>query len=341
MAEDKGNDMKIADMHCDTISEIYKLQKKGRPVGLKSSHLQVDTEKMIKSGYILQNFAAYVNLAEIKNPFAYCNELIDCFYQEMEVLGDTIRVVRNYSDIEENLKAGKISAMLTIEEGGVCLGNLSLLRNFYRLGVRMMTLTWNYRNELAYPNLSREGISKGKAAAEERNGLTETGVLFVQEMERLGMIIDVSHLGDAGFWDVIKYTSKPFAASHSNCRTICPHPRNLTDEMLEALSHRGGVAGLNYYHAFVRETPQNKSPLSRVADLAAHARHMADVGGIECIGLGSDYDGIDDNVEMKSCGEMELLFEGLKEAGFHESEIDCIFYKNVLRLYKDLLSSQY
>lgn len=329
--------MKIADMHCDTISELYKLRKQGSMGTLESSHLQVDLEKMIKSGYVLQNFAAFVNLANIRDPFLYCNELIDCFYREIERLDNRIGVVKSYYDIERNMEEGRISAMLTIEEGGVCLGNLSLLRCLYRLGVRMMTLTWNYRNELAYPNLVRESGAGKKTVPQEKYGLTETGILFVQEMERLGMIIDVSHLGDAGFWDVIKYTTKPFAASHSNSRAICPHPRNLTDEMLEALSHRGGVAGLNYYHAFVKETPQHETPLSRVADLALHARHMADVGGVECIGLGSDYDGIDENVEMKHCGEMDLLFEALKMAGFHESEIDFIFYKNVLRLYKELL----
>ena len=140
-----------------------------------------------------------------------------------------IGIVRSYRDIEDNWRKGRMSALLTIEEGGVCQGSLRFLRDFYRLGVRMMTLTWNFPNELGFPN-KRERREDGTTylVPDQSNGLTGTGIEFVEEMERLGMIIDVSHLNDAGIWDVFRHTKKPFVASHSNARAVASHPRNMT-----------------------------------------------------------------------------------------------------------------
>lgn len=169
------------------------------------------------------------------------------------------------------------------------------------------------------------------------HGLTEKGIAFVEEMERLGMIVDISHLSDAGIWDVFRYTRKPFVASHSNARSIASHPRNLTDEMIRALSERGGVAGINYCASFLYDAPDGEKKLSRVTDMAAHIRHMKQIGGIQCIGLGSDFDGISCDLEMKSPADLPLLAGELRKGGFTESEIEAIFYKNVLRVYRELL----
>ena len=111
----------------------------------------------------------------------------------------------------------------------------------------MMTITWNFPNELGFPNGKDESVSPARSVPDTEHGLTETGIAFVQEMERIGMIIDISHLNDAGIRDVFRYTKKPFVASHSNARALARHPRNLTDEMIRALAERGGVAGINYY----------------------------------------------------------------------------------------------
>lgn len=329
--------MRVADMHCDTISQIYKKKISGEDCSLLENELHIDLVRMKRGGYLLQNFAAYVDLGEHKNSFEYCMELIDCFYQEMAAHEQYIRPVRSWEDIVKNLGEERISALLSIEEGGVCQGNIRHLRNFYRLGVRMMTLTWNYPNELAYPNCRWDKRGRRAFYIDETNGLTPTGEAFVREMDAIGMIIDVSHLSDGGFWDIIRYTSKPFVASHSNARALCNHPRNLSDEMIRALAERGGVMGLNYFSAFLTDRKYPQGPASLVADMARHARHIADTGGIECLGLGSDFDGIVDTLEMSDCSQMELLFEALKRAGFHESEIDFIFYKNVFRLYQNLL----
>ena len=163
----------------------------------------------------------------------------------------------------------------------------------------------------------------------------------MEEMERLGMIVDVSHLNDAGFWDVIRYTKKPFVASHSNARALVPDcPRDLTDDMIRALSERGGVAGINYFPPFLsaQDPKADRSAYqSRISDMICHMKHMKQVGGIQCIGLGSDFDGIHGDLEMKDGSELPKLEWAMRKEGFTESEIEAVFYGNVLRVYKEVL----
>lgn len=333
--------MRVVDMHCDTIAEIHEIRAAGKDISLRSNPLHLDLEKMKAGDYGLQNFALFVNLGSQENPFEFAMDLLDTFYQEMDKNTDLIGVVRSWEDIEKNWKEGKMSALLTIEEGGVCQGKLSYLRDFYRLGVRMMTLTWNHVNELGWPNnLNLEG-SATMGCADMEHRLTETGIAFVEEMERLGMIVDVSHLNDGGFWDVVKYAKKPFVASHSNCRALVPGcPRDLTDEMLRALAEKGGVAGINYCTDFLRSPEAWKDGEKRtslVSDMVRHMKHMKHVGGIGCIGLGSDFDGIGGELEMKSAADLPLLEREMSRQGFTQTEIEAVFHGNVLRLYREIL----
>ena len=157
-------------------------------------------------------------------------------------------------------------------------------------------------------------------------------------MESLGMIPDVSHLSDAGFDDVWECTKKPFVASHSNAREICPSLRNLTDDRIRKLADRGGCMGLNYYDKFLVDGGSN-DPEQLFAAIAGHARHIANVGGAEVLGLGSDFDGIPVNTALPGAEAMPLLWEALKKAGFSERELDGIIRKNVLRVYREVLSS--
>ena len=292
---------------------------------------------MKKGDYYLQNFALFTELSSHERPFEYCMKLVDLFYTEMEQQKELIGVVTSYDDIERNRKEGKMSAMLTIEEGGVCQGELAFLRDFYRLGVRMMTLTWNYKNELAHPNRIWEENGVGFFEPDTEHGLTEKGIEFLKEMEDLGIIVDVSHLSDAGIEDVFRYTNKPFVASHSNARTVTSCPRNLTDDMIRRLSERGGVMGLNYCAAFLYDWKKGEHEISRVRDMISHIRHIKQVGGIQCIGLGSDFDGIGGDLELKSPEDLPMLEAAMKKAGFSDSEIEAVFYKNVLRVYKEIL----
>lgn len=332
--------MKVVDMHCDTIAEIFYSQEDGGNAGLLKNSFQLDLERMEKGDYAVQNFALFTPLGRPRtenNPFAYGMRLLDVFYNEMEKNSDKISFVRSYQEIEDNMKNGKMSALLTLEEGGVCMGNVRLLRDFYRLGVRMMTLTWNFPNELGFPAKVTEGNLKGTLYEGEEFGLTEKGIEFVKEMERIGMIIDVSHLNDAGIWDVLKYTTKPFVASHSNAKRVCGHPRNLNDDLILAIAKRGGVIGLNYSSSFLRDWKEEEEEISKIEDMVKHVLYIKNLAGIDCIGLGSDFDGIDGKLEIASPEDLPLLEKAFCEAGLEESEIEKIFYKNVLRVYKDIL----
>ncbi len=321
--------MKVVDMHCDTIGELWKAEKAGKPISLRSNSLHIDLEKMQKGDYLLQNFAMFVFLGREKDPLVNVLEMIDVYNRAMAENADIIGPVLNYEDIEKNRAAGKLSGMLTIEEGAVLKGNPYVVRSLYQLGVRMLTLTWNFENEIGYPNT----IVKAKDYDPSRHyGLKPEGIEIVREMNRVGMIVDVSHLGDDGFWDVVKYCDGPFVASHSNARAVCNHTRNMTDDMIRALADKGGVMGLNFCGDFL-----NPNGKSRVEDMVRHAKHIINVGGSDVLGLGTDYDGIDGDLELDHCDKMPLLAQEMERQGFSTQQIEKIFHGNVLRLYREVL----
>ena len=191
------------------------------------------------------------------------------------------------------------------------------------MGIRIITITWNYENKLGYPNANY--IFK-------ENGLTSLGKDILQEMEILGIIPDVSHLSDGGFYDLVKLCKKPFIASHSNSRAITYHPRNLTDEMIKLLSDKGGVMGINFCSSFL-----GNEEISSIKEMIAHIKHIRNIGGIDVIALGSDFDGIDNEVEIQNCSEFYKLYDVLKKNGFTENDVEKIFYKNVKRVFNDVL----
>lgn len=330
--------MKVIDMHCDTIGEIYRRRCSGENIGLASNPLQIDLEKLKAGNYGLQNFGLFTYLKETDRPTEFAMEMLDTFYTEMEANQDKISPVTTWKEIEDNWNHGRLSALLTIEEGAVCRGSLNILRDFYRLGVRMMTLTWNFENELAFPNrVIWEGPMAGTVVPETEKGLTETGIAFVEEMDRIGMILDISHLGDAGIYDVFRYSKKPFVASHSNARAVASHPRNLTDDMIRKLSERGGVMEINFGGIFLRDFPNEDDACSRIDDMIRHIKHIRQVGGIQCIGIGTDFDGVGGAMEIESAAFMQKLAEAMEKAGFTVSEIEDVFYRNVLRVYRERL----
>lgn len=335
--------MKVVDMHCDTISELA--DRGGR---LYENTGQLDLKRMRQSGYLLQSFALFVDIGKFE-PWDRVQELYKVYCDELEKNEDWISPVLCYEDILHNEAAGKMSALLTVEEGAVCGGSLTKLRKLYAMGVRMLTLTWNYPNELGWPatcrnpeDASHREVRNNTSDRNECNpttankGLTEIGREFVAEMEYLGMIPDVSHLSDAGFDDVWEGTKKPFVASHSNAREICPSLRNLTDDRIRKLADRGGCIGLNYYDKFLVDGG-SKCPEQLLEAIVRHARHIVNIGGMEVLGLGSDFDGIPVNAALPGAESMPLLWDTLKKAGFSENELDGIFWKNVLRVYREAL----
>lgn len=308
--------MKIIDMHCDTLYELNKHRDKR----LRQNDLMIDLEKMAKSDYLCQNFGIYTNLQSRYDALDHVMDCIDLFYNEMEANSDIIAPARNKTDILENNRNGKMSGMLTLEEGDVIHEDLAILRNYYRLGVRMIALSHNLENNLTSPHTTH-------------NGLSEFGRAYVREMERMGMIIDVSHMSDECFYDVLSMTTKPFVASHSNARTITNNSRNMSDDMIIQLAKRGGVMGINFYAPFLN----SRASTSRVQDMVKHILYIKDLAGIDCIGIGTDFDGIDCKLEINHAGEMKKLEKALRKAGLTEEEVEKIFYKNVLRVYQKVL----
>ena len=325
--------MKIIDMHCDTIYRMFFEHQ-----SLKNNDFNIDLNKMEQGDYLLQCFAVFTNLGKTKQPYLQAKAMIDLYQKELELNQDVIAPVFKFSDIEKNQHNHKMSALLTLEEGSVIEGDLNKLQEFYDLGVRMITLTWNYENGIGFPNVvSRKNMTfQDTLHIDDKNGLTEFGKQYVKEMERLGMIVDVSHLSDAGFYDVLDITTKPFVASHSNARNVCGVARNMSDDMIKQLSKRGGVMGINYAGDFLKQSTTGNER-SYVSDMVKHIKHIVSVGGIDCVGLGSDFDGIDQNLEMNHAGKLSMLVDALYQDGFSKEDIEKICYKNVLRVLKEVL----
>lgn len=337
--------MRFVDMHCDTLYELWQKKKRKERYALSENNGHIDVRKLQTGNALVQNFAMFVERKKCENPKEEVLQMADIFYEEMEKNKEVIAPAKTYAEIMENQKNGKISAILTIEEGAACLGKLENLEEFYKLGVRMMTLTWNYPNEIGYPNLpkpSKEEKDRPEYVfdykkADTQHGLTPFGMEVVERMEELGMIVDVSHLSDAGFYDVLNLTKKPFVASHSNARAVSPWVRNLTDDMLRALAERGGVAGLNFCADFLEEVPAGNPNPGTMEAVIRQAKHMVNVGGSECLGLGSDFDGIGTNEGIPDYSYLPKLEDLFLKSGFKSSQCDKIFRDNVLRVYKQTL----
>ena len=330
--------MFLIDMHCDTILSLW---EQGENASLRKNGLSVDIEKMEQGHVLVQNFALFTHRKEAAIPEKRTMDLMDRYWSELEHNKDRLAPVLCFEDIEKNARDHKISCLLTLEDGGVVFDDLAMLRNYYRLGVRMIALTWNYPNGIGYPNLSMDDFTDYKQASllqkvDNENGLTEFGIRYVKEMERLGMIVDVSHLSDAGFWDVVHHATKPFVASHSNARTICPVARNLDDDMIRALDQKGGVMGLNFCGDFLETHAAANGP-SRVEAMVRHILYIRDIASINCIGIGMDFDGIHSDLEIPSSAHMWKLQEALRRAGLPQEDIEKVFYRNVLRVYEETL----
>lgn len=316
----------FADMHCDTITTLYDRVQKGSKETLRSNSIQIDFEKLAESKYLMQNFAVFLDKGIwTENLFKETMLRIDFFKKQMVQNTDVIRQVTTVGEILQNEKENRISALLTLE-GGECLeGNLDNLTAFHEEGVRMITLTWNYDNEMGHCHFDTE-----------RKGLTKLGFEMVERMEELHMIPDVSHGSDTLFFDVCKVAKKPFVASHSNARSVYGRTRNMSDEMIRALAEHGGVMGMNFFAGFTSARAE-EGGMCYMDDILAHMKHVVNVGGIECLGLGSDFDGIPTKVEWNDAAGMEILLEGMLRTGFTQTECDKICRDNVLRLYSECL----
>lgn len=335
--------LNLVDMHCDTISRLMEPERKET---LKQNSLNINEEGLVKAGTLVQFFACFVSAAVYeknktadnmgKQPKVVSPEAWEGAYQAVlkmvermdQEQSEKIKVVHSYQEIMDNKKQDIISAIKTVEEGGVIAGQLSRLDILYHAGIRLITLTWNYENCLGYPNSRDKNIMT--------KGLKHLGIQTVERMNQLGMLVDVSHLSDGGFWDCMKISKAPICASHSNARAICNHPRNLSDEMIRALGESGGVAGLNFYPAFLCES--RKAVLD---DIARHAAYMIRTGGEDVVAIGTDFDGFDNEVRNQWIGhvkDMEHVWIAMKKQGISERQIEKIMGDNALRVIKEAIS---
>ena len=321
----------IVDAHVDTLLDI--MSPPARPMKLptprnfseRSSKGHVDLPRLLESGVDLQIFAAYIQPEyKIERALHRVVQLIDSFYQVLQTNQTKMSLFTKVLDVQEAEKQGKIAAMLSIEGGEAVEADLSVLRMLHRLGVRAMTLTWNERNQIA------DGAAEGRT----KGGLTNFGIELVSEMNKIGMVVDVSHLSDAGFFDVIETSKRPIIASHSNCRALCNHRRNLTDEMIKLLAEKDGVMGMNFAPAFVDEN-QNNATLERILD---HIDHVVKVAGVEHVGLGSDFDGIESTPKgLEDVTKMPSITDGLLRRHYSEEDVLRVLGGNFLRVFKNVI----
>lgn len=310
----------VIDGHCDTILELY---KNNRSFWDFNQQGHVDWPRLKQANVNLQFMAFYIE-PEFKPTGALARllEILAYFRFQQEQFPGRINIIKNKQDIEI-IKPNTISSLLSIEGGEVLEHRLPLLRILYDLGFRCMTLTWNQRNDLA------DGIWESASGG----GLTAFGRAVVCEMNRLGMLIDVSHLSEAGFWDVISETVKPIAATHSCCRALCDHPRNLTDDQLLALKKNNGIIGINFYPGFL-----DKDLPVGIDSVIAHIEHAVNIAGADHVGLGADFDGIDKTPQgLEDVTRLPEITHALVKRGWNEEDIRKIMGGNFLRVLQENL----
>ena len=259
-----------------------------------------------------------------RDPEAYLgrtHQMFACARAELRECG-RIRPARTVAEAEAARAAGQLYAFLAVEGMAAVGADPRGVDWYYGQGVRLGMLTWNETNALA-----------AGAGGDPRAGLTEAGRRAVRRMEELGMVVDVSHLNDGGFWEVLDLARGPVIASHSNCRALCDVPRNLTDDQLRAIRDTGGVVGLNVFHGFVHKEPR----LQTARTLALHAAHMAEVMGVEHVGCGFDFcefmgPGNEGAEGLESAAHIQNLFYWLEQLGMSRQERELIARDNFLRV---------
>jgi membrane dipeptidase len=369
-ASEIHNSAIVIDTHADTpqrfLDENYDI---GSTDPNDHGHISLDKAKAGNLG--AEFFSIWVDPDTNQGHFArHTLDLIDSVYEQAERHPDRMMMAFSVADIGRAHREHKLAALMGIEGGHSLENDLHLLRDYYRLGVRYMTLSWSNTNEFAD---SSGDINNPKI--EHHNGLTEGGKQIVLEMNRLGMLVDISHVADKTFWDAIAVSKAPVIASHSSARALTNHPRNMTDDMLRAVAKNGGVVQVNFYNAFVDENYRKaaeaqakdrdaavkayidklkaegktttyldserlerewaaKIPRPPLSSLIDHIDHIAKVAGVDHVGLGSDFDGVSGATPegIDSAADLRKITQGLLDRGYSADDIRKILGGNILRV---------
>lgn len=311
----------VVDAHADTFAIDVVAGKRRLADTGKGGH--VDLARLAAGGVSCQVFTLFVppTVPPAWNTLRAL-EILDAVAQEVGALEDKLLWVHRGADLDRARQEGRIAILVTLEGCEVLGGSLATLRAFYRLGVRAAGLTWNVRNELA------DGVGEPRGA-----GLTGFGREVVAEMNNLGMVVDVSHLSEAGFWEVLEISRQPVIASHSNARRLCDHRRNLTDDQIRALARKGGVIGINFCPEFLTD----RGPAT-LQDVVRHIEYMIELAGPDHVGLGSDFDGIPSTPSgLEDVSQLPRLTEALLAAGLGEETVQKVLGHNFLRVFREVL----
>lgn len=352
--------MLFIDSHSDTPSQIVRL----RDITVDGDHAHVDFQKMLRSNTGGSFFSLYVSPQKTGDEATrYALEMIAGVYDAIGRSSGKAALALSREDYRSNSKKGVLSIFMGMENGSPIKDSLSLLRTFYSLGVRYVTLTHNKDNLIA------DSAAEGKTW----HGLSPFGKEVVAEMNRLGMMIDVSHCSDETFWDCIKYSNAPIMASHSSCRALCHSRRNLTDEMIKAIAENDGYIGITIYPGFISDNYNNdpaataledeadriesifiKDPsnpekrkawydaqdkikkevkLPKVSDIVDHIDHAVAIAGIEHVGIGTDFDGVSVLPEgINDITDIWKIFEEMRRRGYTEEEISLVAGENLVNV---------
>lgn len=321
--------MNVFDFHSDLLSRLLEEPVESFGAGRGPGELRhYDLPRIRAGGVRAIVWALYTENDRGEHPVVRTLRMIDIAERLAERHADAIALARTAGDIERALAEGKCAAILSIENGIACLDRLELLRTYWRLGVRAMGLVWNGRN----------AIADGQGEDDAGSKLTSFGREVVAEMRRLGMIVDVSHLSRAGFWDVAeRIEGRPFVASHSNARALRDHRRNLDDEQIRAVAAARGVVGVNFWTGFLVPWKKVGDPLARLDDVVRHVEGLVERAGIEHVGIGADYDGIGAApVGLEDPSRFPALAEALAARGFADDALEKIFFGNWLRVFREV-----
>jgi len=322
---------KIFDGHGDIWNDVVKKRSSGETHVIQTHHLDKFKKGQIASGI----FVVWIDTPPDNKPERRFKEIVDAMHAELVENADHLHVVRKMEDFDIADSLGKFPIVLGIE-GLDGLSGLEALEEMYNDGFRHASLTWNTANAFA------TGV-KGNP----NDGLTEIGIKAIHWMESKGMLIDVSHLNEKSFWDVVKYAKKPFIASHSNAKALCDVPRNLTDEQILAIKNADGLIGLNAFREFI-DTSESKQTLSAYVD---HIVYMVDLAGIDHVGLGFDFvdyldedamgtfatGGLEYTKDLENCTKAQGIVDELMQRAFSTEAINKICYGNFMRVLSKII----
>ena len=312
----------MIDTHNDFVYQVY---SKGVDIAERNPNTQSDLPKFREGSVDVQIFAVWIPMKEVRNSYNFTVSQIDKLKEMAQNNSSEFEFAITYDDIIRITGEGKLCGLIGIE-GGTAIGDdAEKVKEFYDLGVRYIGLTWNNSNLIA--SSAKDETERGK-----KGGLTEFGSSVIQKMNETGMLVDVSHLGEKSFWDVMAISTDPVIASHSNCYSLNPHYRNLTDEQIKAIAEKGGYIGINFYDKFLV-----KSGGADIDNIISHIDHIRDLVGVDYIGIGADFDGgITPPSGLEDVTKYPELTARLLRNGYSKEDVIKILGGNFLRVYKQV-----